>query len=177
MGIVNIIALGIVIIFGGFGFATGFIKGSVRLVALIIALILAIELGSATSRFFQNIFHFSVETSNTISGIFLFLIMVITIFILGSILKRMIEVLDLTFLDRVLGFILGCFQSMILIFMLSLYIQLLPISETRQTIINNSQIVKWNNGIIARILEATKLDSRILNNEYYQSLLKYKLSD
>jgi len=66
---------------------------------------------------------------------------------------------------------------MIVIFLLSLFIQILPIQGKAQTVITNATFVEWSNEKIARILEATKLDSQIRNNSYYQELLKlqYKL--
>ncbi|TSA25700.1 CvpA family protein [bacterium] len=177
MDIINIIALGIILIFGGFGFISGFIKGSARLIGWIIALILAIKLGPTSSVFFQNSFHFSVKTSNILGGVLFFLVVMVIIAVIVKILKRMVEVLHLSFLDRLLGFILGCFQAMIVIFLLSLFVQILPIPEQTQTTITNAAFVEWNNEKIARILEATKLDSRIRENIYYQELLKlrYKL--
>ncbi len=177
MDIINIIALGIILVFGGFGFISGFIKGSARLIGWIVALILAIKLGPASSAFFQNTFHFSLKTSNILGGILVFLIVMVIIALIVKILKRVVEVLHLSFLDRLLGFILGCFQAMIVIFLLSLFIQILPLPEQTQATITSAAFVEWSNEKIARILEATKLDSQIRNNSYYKELLKlqYKI--
>ena len=99
--------------------------------------------------------------------------MVIIAFIV-KILKRVVEALHLSFLDRLLGFVLGCLQAMIVIFLLTLFIQLLPIAKSAQSTIVNASFVEWGNEKIARILDATKLDSQIRNNSYYQELLKLK---
>jgi len=177
MDIINIITLGIILVFGGFGFISGFIKGSARLIGWIVALIFAIRLGPAFSVFFQNTFHFSVKTSHILGGVVIFLIVMVIIAFIVKILKRVAEALHLSFLDRLLGLILGCFQAMIVIFLLSLFIQILPLQGKAQTAITNATFVEWSNEKIARILEATKLDSQIRNNSYYQELLKlqYKL--
>ncbi|HHI88288.1 MAG TPA: CvpA family protein [Candidatus Cloacimonetes bacterium] len=177
MDIINIIALGIILVFGGFGFISGFIKGSARLIGWIVALILAIKLGPASSVFFQNTFHFSVKTSNILGGVLVFIIVMIIIAIIVKLLKKMVKALHLSFLDKLLGFILGCFQAMIVVFLLSLFVQILPITEQTKTTITNAAFVEWNNEKIARILEATKLDSQIRNNSYYKELLKlqYKI--
>ena len=177
MDIINIVALGILLVFGGFGFVSGFIKGSARLIGWIVALILAIKLGPASSAFFQTTFHFSPKTSNILGGIVVFLLVMVIIAIIVKVLRRMIQALHLSFLDRLLGFILGCFQAMILIFLLCLVIQLVPLSKAARTTALNAPFVEWSNEKIARILEATKLDSQIRENAYYQELLKlqYKL--
>ncbi|MDP8313741.1 MAG: CvpA family protein [Candidatus Celaenobacter antarcticus] len=177
MDIINIITFGIILVFGGFGFISGFIKGSARLIGWIVALILAIRLGPAFSVFFQNTFHFSVKTSHILGGVVIFLIVMVIIAIIVKILKRVAKALHLSLLDKLLGFILGCFQAMIVIFLLSLFIQILPLQEKTQTTITNAPFVEWSNEKIARILEATKLDSQIRNISYYKELLKlqYKL--
>ena len=174
MDIINIITFGIILVFGGFGFISGFIKGSARLIGWIVALIIAIKLGPASSSFFQNVFHFSPKTSNILGGVLVFLIVMVIIALIVKILKRVFEALHLSFLDRLLGLVLGCFQAMIVIFLLTLFIQLLPIAKSAQSTIVNASFVEWGNEKIARILDATKLDGQIRNNSYYQELLKLK---
>ncbi len=178
MEFINILALGIVVIFGGFGFISGFIKGAARLIGWIIALILAIKLGPSSSVFFQETFHFSAKTGNILGGIVVFLIVMVLITIIVKILKRVVETLNLSFLDRLLGFFLGCFQAMIIIFLLSLAIQVIPMAKSAQDMILQAGIPEWSNEKIALILDATGLDSQIEENQYYQELLKlqYKLN-
>ena len=98
-------------------------------------------------------------------------------FIIVKLLKKMIKALHLSFMDKLLGFILGCFQAMIAVFLLSLFVQILPIPEQTKTTITSAAFVEWSNEKIARVLEATKLDSQIRNNSYYKELLKlqYKI--
>ncbi|HHI87791.1 MAG TPA: CvpA family protein [Candidatus Cloacimonetes bacterium] len=178
MEIVNILALGIVIIFGGFGFISGFIKGTARLIGWIIALILAIKLGPASSVFFQETFHFAPKTGNILGGIIVFLIVMVLIAVIVKIMKKLVETLNLSFLDRLLGFLLGCFQAMIIIFLLSLVIQVIPVAKSAQSVILQAGVPEWSNEKIARILNATGLDSQIKENRYYQELLnlQYKLN-
>jgi len=91
-----------------------------------------------------------------LGGIVIFLIVMVIIAIIVKILKRVAKALHLSLLDKLLGFILGCFQAMIVIFLLSLFIQILPLQEKPRQPLQTHLL--WN-GAMRKSLEFLKRPS------------------
>ncbi|MBC8527332.1 MAG: CvpA family protein [Candidatus Cloacimonetes bacterium] len=171
MGIINILAYAIIILFAIFGFKSGFLHGITKLLGWVIALILAIKIGPAVANFLKNSLSISDKIAHILGGVIVFILIIIVITIIVSILKKFIKVLHLSFFDRILGLVLGGIQSMIVIFLISFAVQWLPISENNKKSITEAKVVNWNNKTVAEILSATKLDKKIQSNKYYKELL------
>jgi membrane protein required for colicin V production len=172
MNIVNLIALGLIIVLGIRGLRKGFFDGITRLVGWIIALILAVQWGPRVSEFFQDKFSLPQAVVNIIGIVAIFVVVIILLNLLVNLIKKVVAALRLSSLDKLLGFLLGTAKAVILIFLITFAVQWLPLSDKSKKVITDAEVIKWSNKSIAYFLSTTNLDTHIKNNKYYKELAK-----
>ncbi|MCK4338716.1 MAG: CvpA family protein [Candidatus Cloacimonetes bacterium] len=172
MGLVNILAYAIFILFAILGLKSGFLEGLLRLVGWIFALAFSFKFGPAVANFLQNSFAIQGKIVNLIGGIIIFIVVIVLLNIFVRFLKKTVNILHLGFFDRILGIILGGVKAFILIFLIIFVVQWLPISDNSKGMITDAKVVKWVSVNAARILSTTGIDKTIKENEFYKKLLE-----
>ena len=172
MGLVNILAYAIFILFAILGLKSGFLEGLLRLVGWIFALAFSFKFGPAVANFLQSTFAIPGKIVNLIGGIIIFIVVIVLLNIFVRFLKKTVNILRLGFFDRILGIILGGVKAFILIFLIIFVVQWLPISDNSKGMITDAKVVKWVSVNAARILSTTGIDKAIKENEFYKKLLE-----
>ena len=133
--------IAVILIFGIFGFAQGFIKGLISLLTWFAALVLAYFFADSVTTHYTNQWFDSPEVSFWLS----FFIIIIIVFIIGSIIQVVFSIfrkVNQSITDRLLGFLFGVVKATLVT---SLVVGVLNHNETivKQSVWQNSALGPW----------------------------------
>ncbi len=155
MHILDIILGVFLILFLINGIRKGFITGFIHLVGLILAVVIIGSTGNLVKTGLINQFHLSETLALILAYILIFLIIMIIAKITILIVHRVVQFLNLMWLNRLLGAVLGVFNGLLIIALLILGLNLLPFHEQIRGFTDKSSIA-YNVRKVVENLESRK---------------------
>lgn len=92
------------------GFSKGLIMEAANIVAFALAVFLSVQLGDFTERFIRKTFDVHWDYLPVVSFAIIFIGVLIAVFALAKLLAKLIEGASLSFLNKILGGLFGCFK-------------------------------------------------------------------
>lgn len=115
----------------------GIVKGAIQEIFGIGGIVAGIITATKTYQSFASIIPLSEKIANVVSFIIIFVFVAIVIYVIGLIIRKIMYLIRLGFLDRLVGGILGALKGTIIAGLLGLLISLIPGGEK---LIANSDI-------------------------------------
>ena len=128
----NIFDFVIIIILGIFifnGFRKGFLREIAGLVGIIIAFILAVRLMDDFSVIMSHYVGLSPRVAVIVTAVVIFILVVVLFILTAKILRKLMELATLGWIDRLLGSSLGLLKGVIIVSVLALILSLLPAGQ------------------------------------------------
>ncbi len=141
--VVDIIIVGIIILFLVQGFFRGFVYEVMSLLALVVGYIAVIYFGDSLMRFLENSLNIPPIVSKIISPILLFIIGYILVKILELYMSRFIRFAMLSNLNRIAGLAMGVLKGSIILFLIVLLIRVQEIFPMLSNVLKDSQVIPY----------------------------------
>ena len=167
MNYLDIIIAIILIIFALGGWRNGIIREAFSLIAFLGGIYGAFRLSDYVGNWLSNLINISPEWMSVISFIVVFIVLAIIINWLGGLLARLIESLNLGFIDKIGGFVFGVAKGFLLIGVLILILDFFGIKdvlneETRES----SKLYKSSEKVASWIYDNKNGWMKKINEEY-----------
>lgn len=131
----------------------GLLISAMRLIGLIFGIIVAINLGPWASDIFIAQFNISVQVSNILGYVAIFLVIVLASQIVGFFLRSLIHAIKLGWLDRIGGIFLGTLKAAIIISLIFWVLLALPSDSLGEEIQQRSYAYKIIGGFTPALYE------------------------
>jgi len=151
MNILDIILGIFLLVFFFYGFKKGLIASLIHLLGLIVAIFLIIKTGTVVKESMIEKFGFGDTLAMILSYLLIFIIIMIIAKIIILLLHKLIDVLNLTALNRILGGIFGVFNCFLVIAIILVILELSPLKNTVVNLTENSHIVKSTRILIGEL--------------------------
>lgn len=127
--ILDIIITALLLFFVIRGYTTGFIRQTSTILGLLIALLVAIKQYESFQVYLEPYFNVSPSMQQFLSFAIIFLVFNIGIHILGTILKRLIDLLFLEPVDHLAGAALGLIKGGVLVYLIVFILDEIPVAS------------------------------------------------
>ncbi len=161
MELLDIIGIIFILIIAIFSLKRGLIMSLIGLLGWIIAIIVSLALGPSISKGIQNLIKISSGVANLAGYLIIFILVLAVLGLIGSLLRKAIQLLKLGFFDRLLGFIFGCLKALVIIFIISFIAELMPLSQQTRNYISRSYVISFSEKFVSTIINATNLKQQI----------------
>ena len=142
MNILDIILGIFLLIFFFYGFKKGLVAGLIHLLGLILAIFLIIKTGTTVKESMMIKFGIGETLSTIFSYLLIFIIIMVIARIIILLLHKMIDILNLTALNRILGGIFGIFNCLLIIAIILFVLELSPLKNSIVKATASSKIIK-----------------------------------
>ncbi len=126
-----------------YGFIKGFVSSVIHLAGLIASLVLVVRFAPLVKGGLITQFNFNPLLSGTLSYFLIFVLIMLLAKILAIVIDKMINLLNLTFLNRVLGGLFGLLNGFILLTMIFTLTEFFIYKENTDKLVNNSYLLKY----------------------------------
>jgi membrane protein required for colicin V production len=124
MNYIDIIIIVILIISAINGYKKGFVHQLFSLAALILGVFIAVKLSKVAAPLIQNSFSFSENTAKVTSFISIFILAAIGIVILGKMVERFFDDIELTSLNKLAGLVFAVIKTVFIVSVLFILLNL-----------------------------------------------------
>ena len=139
------------------GIRKGFIAGVIHLIGLILAIIIIGSTATPVKNGLIEHFHLSETLALILAYILIFLIIMVIVRIVIIILHRIVQTLQLMWLNRLLGAVFGIFNGLLILGLIILGLNLLPFQEDVRAFTDKSYIA----GNVRKIVENLESKKKI----------------
>jgi membrane protein required for colicin V production len=162
MNYIDIIIIVILIISAINGYKKGFVHQLFSLAALVLGVFIAVKLSKFAAPFIQNSFSFSENTAKFSSFISIFILAAIGIVILGKMVERFFEDIELNTLNKLAGIAFAVIKSVFVLSVLCIVLNLsiIQIGWPSKDSTNNSYLYKPIVSVAPAIFPYLKLNEQ-----------------
>jgi membrane protein required for colicin V production len=143
MGTLDIVLTGVLFLFFVIGFVKGLVRTIIHLLAMVLTVYMVFNSGHLVRQELMKYFSFNPTISTVLAYIVMILVIMLMAKFITLIMSKLVEILQLKFLNRLLGGLFGVLNGVFFIIIFLVLIEFLPVQEEFYRATKDSYIINY----------------------------------